>query len=99
MTIYRRYNVTLQITFRVPCGVEVARQCVTGLIDRLVQNAKVSPCRRVTAVELHGADVGLQRVHWLRLLLVQHAVTDESGVTSHASTTTQILSMQRVSCL
>lgn len=53
-------------------GVDVALDGVVWLVAGLVERAQVHPGRRVAVVQLHGADVGLQSVHGLVLLLVQH---------------------------
>lgn len=42
------------------------------LVAGLVQRAQVHPGSGVAVVQLHGADVRLQSVHGLVLLLVQH---------------------------
>ena len=54
-------------------GVEVAGQGVGGLVHRLVEDTKVGPGRAVELVQLHCADVGLQSIHRLVLLLVKHS--------------------------
>lgn len=53
-------------------GVDVALDGVVGLVAGLVQRAQVHPGSSVAVVQLHSADVGLQSVHGLVLLLVQH---------------------------
>lgn len=53
-------------------GVDVALDGVVVLAARLVQSAQVHPGGRVAVVQLNGTDVGLQRVHGLVLLLVEH---------------------------
>lgn len=58
----------------VMCSMEVAGQGITGLVTGLVQDSQVSPCGCVALVQLHSADVGLQRIHRLILLLIQHSV-------------------------
>ena len=73
-------------TFWVFGGVEVAGERILGLVDGLVEDAEVGPGGRVTLVELHGADVRLQRVHRLVLLLVENpgnTVTHKSMPTMH----------------
>lgn len=57
----------------IPGCIQVAGQCIGGLIARLVQNSQVCPGCRMTLVQLYCTDVGLQRVHRLILLLVQHS--------------------------
>lgn len=54
------------------CGVDVALDGVVRLVARLVKRAQVHPGGGVAVVQLHGADVGLQSVHGLVLLLVQY---------------------------
>lgn len=54
------------------CGIDVALDGVVVLATRLVEGAEVHPGGRVAVVQLNGADVGLQRVHGLVLLLVEH---------------------------
>lgn len=54
------------------CGIYVALDGVVVLATRLVESAEVHPGGRVAVVQLNGADVGLQRVHGLVLLLIQH---------------------------
>lgn len=54
------------------CGVDVALDGVVRLVAGLVQRAQVHPGGGVAVVQLHGANVGLQCVHGLVLLLVQH---------------------------
>lgn len=54
------------------CGVDVALDGVVRLVARLVKRAQVHPGGGVAVVQLHGADVGLQSIHGLVLLLVQY---------------------------
>lgn len=54
-------------------GVDVALDGVLRLVAGLVERAQIHPGRGVTVIQLHGADVRLQRVHGLILLLIQHA--------------------------
>lgn len=51
-------------------SVRVAGERVARHLATLVEAAEVRPRRRVALVQLHGADVRLQRVHRLVLLLV-----------------------------
>ncbi len=44
-------------------GVDVALDGVLRLVAGLVERAQVHPGRGVTVIQLHGTDVGLQRVH------------------------------------
>ena len=53
-------------------GVDVALDGVVRLAAGLVEGAQVHPGGGVAVVQLNGADVGLQRVHRLVLLLVEH---------------------------
>lgn len=61
------------------CGVDVALDGVLRLVARLVQRAQIHPGGGVAVVQLHGADVGLQSVHGLVLLLVQHPEEEGRG--------------------
>lgn len=65
--------ITVTTVTRYPRGIHVARKGVPGLTAALVQDAQVRPGGLVCLVQLYGADVGLQRVHRLVLLLVQHS--------------------------
>lgn len=56
-------------------SVQVAGEGIAGHQTALVQDAQVSPRGRVALVKLHGADVRLQRVHRLILLLVEYPGT------------------------
>ncbi len=60
-------------------GVDVALDGVLRLVAGLVERAQVHPGRGVTVIQLHGTDVGLQRVHGLILLLIQHANRDNTA--------------------
>lgn len=60
-------------------GVDVALDGVVRLVAGLVQRAQVHPGGGVAVVQLHGADVGLQSVHGLVLLLVQHPGGGKGG--------------------
>ena len=51
-------------------GILVAVQGVAGLRVRLIQQAQVDPRSRVILLQLYSADVSLQSVHRLALLLV-----------------------------
>lgn len=53
-------------------GVDVALDGVVGLVAGFVERAQIHPGGGVAVVQLHSADVGLQSVHGLVLLLVQH---------------------------
>ena len=53
-------------------GVDVALDGVVRLATGLVQRAQVHPGGGVAVVQLHSTDVGLQRIHGLVLLLVEH---------------------------
>lgn len=44
------------------------------LVAGLVERAQIHPGGGVAVIQLHGTDVGLQSVHGLVLLLVQHPV-------------------------
>ena len=57
----------------VPSGISVAGQGILRLGLGLVEDAKVGPGRPVLLVELDCADVGLQGVHGLVLLLVKNS--------------------------
>lgn len=60
-------------TIRYPRGIHVTRKGIPGLTAALVQDAQVRPGGLVCLVQLYGANVGLQRVHRLVLLLVKHS--------------------------
>ena len=61
------------------CGVDVALDGVVRLVAGLVERAQVHPGGGVAVVQLHGADVRLQSVHGLVLLLVQHPEGEGGG--------------------
>lgn len=48
------------------------RQAHRQRADELVEEAEIEPRVHILRVQLHRADVRLQRVHQLALLLVQH---------------------------
>ena len=54
------------------CGVDVTLDGVVRLVAGLVQRAQVHPGGGMAVVQLYGADVGLQSIHGLVLLLVQN---------------------------
>lgn len=59
-------------------SIDVALDSVMRLAAGFVEGAQVHPGGGVAVVQLHGTDVGLQSVHGLVLLLVQHP-EDEGG--------------------
>lgn len=71
------------------CGVDVALDGVVRLVAGLVQRAQVHPGSGVAVVQLHGADVRLQCVHGLVLLLVQHPEERDRGQDREGRTTTE----------
>lgn len=54
------------------CGVDVTLDGVVRLVAGLVQRAQVHPGGGMAVVQLYGADVCLQSIHGLVLLLVQN---------------------------
>lgn len=54
------------------CSIDVAFNSVMRLAAGFVEGAQVHPGGRVVVVQLNSTDVGLQCVHRLVLLLVEH---------------------------
>lgn len=54
------------------CSVDVALDSVVRLPTGFIEGAQVHPGSGVVVVQLNSTDVGLQRIHRLVLLLVEH---------------------------
>ena len=71
----------------VASGIQVAGQRITRLVTRLVQDGQVCPRCRVRLVQLYRADVCLQCIHRLVLLLIQHSEnTRQHCLKTHGNT-------------